>query len=145
MGFKVQPKHDGTKTLTQLQKYQEGNRKRTGRKRPKELDYKDLPEEFIAPARGPWKYRKVAVLAVNTRELVTVLGEPTTGEPDLVETAPGEPAPGEPGPGEPAPGEPAPGEPAPGEPGPREPATVELVPIGKEKCNNCGAIVSKKA
>ena len=36
MGIKVQPKHDRTKTLTQLQKYQEGNRKRTGRKRPKE-------------------------------------------------------------------------------------------------------------
>jgi hypothetical protein len=52
MGIKVHPKHDGTKNLTQLQKYQEGNRKRTGRKRPKENDYKDMPEEFITPTRA---------------------------------------------------------------------------------------------
>ena len=87
MGVKVHPRYDGTKNLTQLQKYQEGNRKRTGRKRPKENDYKDLTEEYITPNRGPWKCRKVVK---GPGEPVRL--EPASVKPALLEPASVEPA-----------------------------------------------------
>ena len=52
----VTSQYDGTSTLTKLFRYQNNGKSRTGRKRPKADDYKDL--EIPAPKRGPWKFRK---------------------------------------------------------------------------------------
>jgi hypothetical protein len=143
----VAQKHDGTKSITQLIKYQDGRKTRTGRKRPKANYYKDQ--------RGPWKYRNLNSEEALGEDTVVTVAEDVMDDVeediaedialDVIEEVVDLPTP----PHVMALGSrrrissqgaaPVTGSPPPG------PLLTDLLPVGKAKCDECSRVVSKKS